>query len=180
MADRLACSVLVAAAMQRRQGLEAFSLVFLSCLATMPLSPPSQTTTYPQMGIALLEMLNYAPDVVWKNLFRLDQRTFYRLEAWLATNTILGSLAGIPLRHQMVIFFLVTGHGFPIRIVGQFIGYSWDSSHRLALIKKPRVKRNTLTYKFICQGVSSCLEWVCEVGCCYHSYAPRSSARIRE
>ena len=83
------------------------------------------------MGIALLTMLNDAPDVVWKNLFRLDRRTFCRLEAWLATNTMLGSLTSIPLRHKMVIFFLVVGHGFPIRIVGQFVGSSWDSTHRL-------------------------------------------------
>ena len=131
MADPVAHSRFVAAAMRRRLGIIAFTLIFLHCLATMTPSSPNQTITYPQMGIALLTMLNDAPDVVWKNLFRLDRRTFCRLEAWLATNTMLGSLTGIPLRHKMVIFFLVVGHGFPIRIVGQFVGYSWDSTHRL-------------------------------------------------
>ena len=146
MADRVAHTLFSAAAMRRRQGIVAFTLVFLHCLAAMAPSSPSQTITYPQMGIALLEMLNDAPDVVWKNLFRLDRCTFYRLEAWLAANTMLGSLTGIPLRHKMVMFFLVVGHGFPIRIVGQFIGYSWDSTHRLVLIKRPEINKDKHTY----------------------------------
>ena len=146
MADRRNHSLLVAAATQHHQRIMVLTLIFLQCLAAAATSAPSQIITYPQMGIALLEMLNSAPDVVWKNLFRIDRPTFYRLEAWLATNTVLGSLTGLPLRHKMVIFFLVVGHGFPIRIVGAFVGYSWDSTHRLVLIKRPEVKKNKPTY----------------------------------
>ena len=123
MADPIAHSCFVATAMRRRLGIIAFTLIFLYCLATITPSSPNQTITYPQIGIALLTMLNDAPDVVWKNLFWLDRRTFCWLQAWLATNTILRSLTGILLRHKMVIFFLVVGYGFPIRIVGQFVGY---------------------------------------------------------
>ena len=69
MADRRNHSLLVAAATQHHQRIMVLTLIFLQCLAAAATSAPSQIITYPQMGIALLEMLNSAPDVVWKNLF---------------------------------------------------------------------------------------------------------------
>ena len=144
MADREESS-LIAARMPRREGIMAFALVLLYLLAAAETSPPGQTITYPWMGTTLLQMLNHAPDVTWRNLFRLNQRTFCRLEDWLATNTDLGGLRGMPLRRKIMIFLLVVGHGFPIRVVGQFVGCSWDAAHRLVLIKRSKYSKRTYT-----------------------------------
>ena len=119
------------ACMRRRRGIMSFVLIILHLLDTMVPSPPRQIITYSWMGTTLLQMLDYAPDVTWRNLFRLDRRTFRRLAEWLATNTDLGNLTGLPLRRKMVIFLLVVGHGYPIRLVATFVGCSWDTAHRL-------------------------------------------------
>ena len=134
MADREEI-ILHTVRMRRNHAIMAFVLIILYLLETATSSPPSETIMYPGMGTALFRMLNYAPDEVWKDLFRLDRGTFCQLEQWLAINTTLGTLGGMPLRRKLMIFLLVIGHGFTIRVVGEFAGCSCDTAHRLVLIK---------------------------------------------